>query len=135
MGALPDSIDAGWTEPLARAALTPEVDSAFETGQKPPLVFFLGAVVPVSPFVATEASFSVATDPVDAEDALEFNELEELLRCTVFRCGMKILETSSELMAEKPPVFPPFQPSRGRDCRFGGDATAVVIGALQPQNE
>lgn len=132
MGAFPDKSEAGWTEPLARAALTPDVDSAFETGQKPPLVFFLVATFVPSPFAADEASVVVAVEAVDDEDAVEATDEDELLRCTVLRCGMKILDTSSVLMAENPPpVLPPFQPRRGSDCRFGGEATAVVIGILR----
>jgi hypothetical protein len=75
----------------------------------------------------------VAVDEVEADDAVDANEDDELLRCTVLRWGMNILETSSVLMAENPPPVPPFQPKRGSDCRFGGEATAVVIGILQAE--
>jgi hypothetical protein len=111
MGALPDNKDAGCTEPLARAVVTPEVDSDFETGQNPPLAFFLAGAA-FSPFDIDGASVVVT---VELEDAVDASDDEEVLRVTPFLWGMNILETSSVLMAENPPlVFPPFHPSLGR---------------------
>jgi hypothetical protein len=92
--------------------LTPEVDSDFETGQKPPLVafFFAGAVV--SELVVGGASLVIVV--VDDVEAVEASDEAEELRVILFRWGINILETSSELMAENPPpVLPPFQPSLG----------------------
>ena len=71
-----------------------------------------------------------AVDVFEAVDALEFNDEEELLLVTTFLCGMNILETSSLLIAVKPPPFErePSQVDRGRDVKVGGEATMVVIG-------
>lgn len=91
--------------------MTPDVDSALDTGQNPPRAFFFAGAV-LSPFDIEEDSVVVT---VELEDAVDASEDEELLRATPFLCGMNIRETSSVLMAEKPPpVLPPFQPSRGR---------------------
>ena len=111
MGAFPESIDGGCTEPLARVLVTPAVDSAFDTGQNPPRAFFFAGPA-LSPFDIDGPSVVVTVEP---EEAVEASDDDELLRVTPFLWGMNIRETSSVLMAENPPpVFPPFQPRRGR---------------------
>lgn len=118
----------GCTAPLALAFVTPEVDSAFDTGQNPPLCFFFGCD-DESATGELGASVVCVTVAVEFVEALEFNDDEEELLWTVFRCGINIRDTSSVLMAENPPwlVFEPFHPSLGRDWKLGGEATAVVI--------
>lgn len=95
---------------MARAFERLDVDSDLETGQNPPLAFF---------FVVEAGSADVSdevrgvTVAVELVELLEESEEEELLRATVLRWGINIRETSSELMAEKPPPAPapptPFQ--------------------------
>lgn len=86
------------------------MDSDLETGQNPPLAFFL-----VLKLGSTGGSEEVrgVTVAVELVELLEDSEEEELLRATVLRCGMNIRETSSELIAENPPPAPapptPFQ--------------------------
>lgn len=95
---------AGCTAPLAFAFETLAVISAFETGQKPPLCFFLAGPTP-SPFVEwakSLADVTVEVEEVEDAEALDANDEEELLLVATFFCGMNIRETSSELIAEKP---------------------------------
>ena len=91
--------------------MTPDVDSALDTGQNPPRAFFFPGAV-LSPFDTDEASAVVT---VELEEAVDASEDDELLRATPFLCGMNIRDTSSVFMAENPPpVVPPFRPRRGR---------------------
>lgn len=105
-------LEAGWTAPLARALVTLEVGSAFCTGQKPPLCFFLNGAGP-SPLVeCVESPLEVTV--VDEElEVLEESDDDDELLVTTFLCGMNMRETSSELIAGKPPWFPvgPSHPS------------------------
>lgn len=93
---------AGWTAPLARALVTPDVDSALETGQNPPLGFFFVDAA-ASALLALDPSFVCVTVAVEEVELLDAKDEEELLRDTTFRWGINIRETSSVLMAEKPP--------------------------------
>jgi hypothetical protein len=73
-------MEAGCTDPFARAVVTPDVDSALETCQNPPLAFFLVGPA-LSPFAIDEPSVVVT---VELEDAVEANDEDELLRVTPF---------------------------------------------------
>lgn len=99
---------AVWREPFARAFETLAVDSVFETGQNPPLAFFF-----VPGRTSVDGSDWVMVT-VEVEELLEDKDEEELLRWTVLRWGINMRETSSELIAEKPPPLEltPFQFSR-----------------------
>ena len=93
-------------DPLARAFEMLEVDSDFETGQNPPLVFFFG------PCVGSAEGSLCVTVMVELAEPVEERDDDELLLWTVLRWGMNILDTSSVLMAENPPpppLFIPFQ--------------------------
>lgn len=71
---------------------------------------------------------------VEVEELGDDIEEEELVLWGPFLCGINIRDTSSALIELKPPLGPPppFQPSRGRDWKLGGDATAVVIRRANP---
>lgn len=121
---------AGCTAPLALALVTLEVDSAFDTGQNPPLCFFLAGTA-ASPFAECAVSFVDVTVVAEEVDEFEANDDDEALLVTTLRCGMNIRETSSLLIAEKPPWWlaeGPSQPSLGNDWKVGGDCTIVVMG-------
>ncbi len=87
---------------MALALVTLEVDSAFETGQNPPLCFFLAGAGP-SLLTIWAASLAGVTVEVDEVELFEANDDEELLLVTTFLGGINIRETSSLLIAEKPP--------------------------------
>lgn len=93
---------AGCTAPFALALVTLEVDSALETGQKPPLCFFLAEAAP-SPLTTGAGSLDEVTVEVEEVELFEAKEEEEALLVTTFFCGMNMRETSSLLIAEKPP--------------------------------
>jgi hypothetical protein len=88
-------------DPFARALDTLAVDSDFDTGQKPPLAFFF-----VEWLVSLEVSFCVRVT-VEPEELVEERDEEELLLWTVLRCGRNMRDTSSVLIAEKPPPATP----------------------------
>lgn len=69
----------------------------------------------------------IVDEEEEDEDEDDAREEDELVRCTLFR-GMNIRVTSSALIELSPPCppLPVFHPSRGRDWKLGGDATAVI---------
>jgi hypothetical protein len=109
------------------------VDSDFDTGQNPPLAFFLTPVVVVVGGCCSEGTSFCVMVTVVLVELFEASDEDELLRCTVFRCGRNIRDTSSLLILLKPPPVPPrpFQFNLDMFCRLGGEATAVVIGRFQ----
>ena len=66
-------------------------------------------------------------DIVDVDEFEEDVEDEELVLCTVFRCGINIRDTSSALIEFMPPV-PPLLLFHPYLDKFGGGATAEIIG-------
>jgi hypothetical protein len=93
-------------ETCGRAVVTPETGSALEAGQKPPLVFFFEDQWPESPFVTELEDGCCDVDKVEVEEFEDDTEDDEFARCTLFRCGMNIRETSSALIEFKPPAPP-----------------------------
>lgn len=80
-------------------------------------------------FAVCDVSLAEVTVEVEAVEVLEDREDDELLRVTTFLCGMNIRDTSSVLIAGKPPelLLAPSQPSLDIDWKVGGEATIVVI--------
>lgn len=74
---------AGCTAPFALACVTLDVDSAFDTGQKPPLCFFF-AGAGTSPLAAWALSFTEVTVEVEEVDEFDASDDEEGFLVTTF---------------------------------------------------
>jgi len=100
-------------ETCGRVVVTPETGSALEAGQNPPLGFFFDDEWPESPFVTEVDKGCGVDDMVELDEFEEDIEDDELVLCTVFRCGMNIRDTSSALVEFRLPAPPLllFQPS------------------------
>jgi hypothetical protein len=110
----------------------PDTGSALAAGQNPPLAFFLEDQWLESPFVTVLDDGCCEADIVEVDEFDDDSEEEEFVLCTLFRCGMNILDTSSVLIEFMPPVPPLllFHPSLDKGWKLGGEATAVVIGRI-----
>ena len=128
--------------PFTTGADAATVLSAFDEGHKRP--YFGPSSLPFgvhkscsTPFVVACPSLpfgfaSVLTDvttdefePADEADEVDVTDDAELLRCGPLR-GCTIRDTSSALIEFMEPLPDEVHPRRGRDCRLGGDATAVM---------